>query len=80
MVHNILGCVLILRNQLLPNSGPPPLPCVIKIIITLTPLSPHLNDYNMCAETKTIDVDNVTKNYKKILDIGPYNVSGVGYD
>ena len=24
MVHNILGCVLILRNQLLPNSGPPP--------------------------------------------------------
>ena len=28
----------------------------------------------MCAETATFDVDNATKNYKKIIDLG------LGYD
>ena len=34
----------------------------------------------MCTETVTVDVDNVTNNYKKIIDKGPYKVAGVVYD
>ena len=34
----------------------------------------------MCTETATFDVDNATKNYKKIIDLGPHKGSGVGYD
>ena len=34
----------------------------------------------MWTETATFDVNNYTKNYKEILDLGPYKGSGVGYD
>ena len=34
----------------------------------------------MCTETATFYVDNITNNSKKIIDRGPYKVSGVGYD
>ena len=34
----------------------------------------------MWAETATFDIDIATKNYKKILDLGTYMWSGVGYD
>ena len=34
----------------------------------------------MVIETTTFDVDNANKNHKKILDLGPYNGSMVGYD
>ena len=34
----------------------------------------------MCTEIATFDVDNATKNYEKIIDLGPYKGSGVGCD
>ena len=36
----------------------------------------------MWTDTETFDVNNVTQDYKKILDLGPYKVSGteVAYD
>ena len=34
----------------------------------------------MCTETVTFDVDNASKNYKKIIDLGPFKGSGVCYD
>ena len=34
----------------------------------------------MCTETATFDVNNVTKNYKNIIDLGPHKGSGEGYD
>ena len=34
----------------------------------------------MCTETTTFDVDNANKNYKKIIDLGPYKGQGVVYD
>ena len=34
----------------------------------------------MCTETATFDVDNATKNYKKIKEFAPFKGSGVGYD
>ena len=33
----------------------------------------------MCTENMTFDVNNTTKNYKKIIDLGPFKGSGVGY-
>ena len=33
----------------------------------------------MCTEIATFDVDNATKNYKRIIDLGPYKGSGAGY-
>ena len=33
----------------------------------------------MCTEITTFDVDNATKNYEKIIVIGPYKWSGMGY-
>ena len=63
--------VHILRNQLLPKSGPP------------TPLRNKDNQAptrNICTETATFYMDNATKNFKKIIDFGPYKGKGVGYD
>ena len=34
----------------------------------------------MWTETTTFDVYNATKNYNKILDLGPNKGSGVGYN
>ena len=34
----------------------------------------------MCTKTATFDIDKTTKNYKKIIDLGTYKGSGVGYD
>ena len=34
----------------------------------------------MCTKTATFDVDNATKSYRKILDLGPYKGLEVGYD
>ena len=34
----------------------------------------------MCTENATFDVDNTTKNDKKIKDLGHFKGSGVGYD
>ena len=34
----------------------------------------------MRIETVTFDVNNATKNYKKIIDLGPYKGSGTGFD
>ena len=30
----------------------------------------------MCTEIETFDVNNATKNYEKIIDLGPYKRSG----
>ena len=32
------------------------------------------------SNTINIDINTATKNYKKIIDLGPYKGSGVGYD
>ena len=61
-----LGRKHILWNTLLPNSEFPPSSCVIKLISPLKWL------HNMWTENATFDVDNATKNCKKILDLGPY--------
>ena len=34
----------------------------------------------MCTEISTFDVNNATKNYEKIIDLGPYKGYGVVYD
>ena len=34
----------------------------------------------MRTETGTFDINNATKNYEKIIDLGPYKGSEVGYD
>ena len=34
----------------------------------------------MCTEIATFNLDNATKNYKKIIDLGPLKKSWVGYD
>ena len=41
---------------------------------------PHPPILIMCTETVTFDVDNATKNYKRIIDLGPFKGSGVGND
>ena len=68
----------ILRNQHSANSGTP------------NPLhnqdnhrpdpSPLKGLRNMCTEIVTFDVDNATKNSKKIIDLAPFKGSGEGYD
>ena len=60
----------ILGNQLSPNSGlDPP-----------TPTDPKKLLRNMRTETGTFGDDNVTKNYKKIIDLGLSKGSGMGND
>ena len=34
----------------------------------------------MCTEIPTFDVDNATKNQEKIIDLGTYKGSEMGYD
>ena len=53
-----------LRNQ--DNHGPEP-PTFLKWL------------RNMWTETATFYVYDATKNYQKILDLGPYKESGVGF-
>ena len=72
------GSVQISRNQLLPISGPPPLRNQDNHGL-YPPPTPLKWLRNMWIETTTFDVNNATKNYNKILDLGPYKGSGVGY-
>ena len=43
-------------------------------------LTPLKWSCNMWTESVIFEVDNPTKNQKKILDLGPYKGSGVCYD
>ena len=73
-----VGSVHILRNKIFPNPGP------ISLCNQNNHCPPPLkwlsNMCTMCTEVTTFDVDNATKDYKKIINWGPYKGSGVGYD
>ena len=36
--------------------------------------------FDIFTKITTFDVDDATKNYNKIIDLGPYKGQGVGYD
>ena len=78
---NVLESMHILCNQLLPDSGQQAPPSVIKIIMALTTPPPSKKREKKClcnlwTEIMTFHISNLTKDYKKILELGPLRGQG----